>query len=78
MKKKRIICNRLKGLMVERGIDLVKLSKMVGKSENALTLKINGYRDWWAWEIFAIVKAFKYTEIKEVFPELYEVFTKAS
>jgi len=78
MAAKKIVCNRLKGLMVEKGMPAKILSKKVGISESTLLQKINGHRDWWFWEVVAIVKVMGYFETKEVFPELYEGVLKVS
>jgi len=75
---KKIVCKKLKGLMVEHDMPAKKLSKKIGISESSLTQKINGHRDWWYWEVLLIVKVFKFSEVKDVFPELYESFSKAS
>ena len=70
MATKKIVCNRLKGLMVEKGMTAKALSKKVGISESTLLQKINGHRDWWFWEVAAIVKAMGFSETREVFPEI--------
>jgi len=75
--KKPIICKKLKGLMAENDVTIRKLSAKIGISENSLTLKINGRRDWWYWEMLFVMKQFGFTEVKEVFPELYESILKA-
>ena len=72
MKRKQIISKRLKGLMAEHDVTIKDLSKKIGISENTLFLKINGQRDWWFRETIFIVKEFGYSEVKDVFPELYE------
>jgi len=72
MAKRSIISKRLKGLMTEKEITLKALSRKIGISENSLTLKINGHRDWWYWELIFIVKEFGFSEVKDVFPELYQ------
>ena len=75
--KKSIVCKKLKGLMAEHDITIRKLSEKIGISENSLTLKINGQRDWWYWEMLFVIKQFEITEVKDVFPELYESILKA-
>ncbi|WP_347491173.1 helix-turn-helix domain-containing protein [Desulfoscipio sp. XC116] len=77
MTKKPIVSKRLKGLMAEHEITIRKLSQKIGISENSLTLKINGRRDWWYWEMIAIMKHFGFSEVKDVFPELYDHILKA-
>lgn len=77
MVRKQIVCKKLKGLMVEHSLTLKDLSKKIGISENSLTLKINGRRDWWYWEIMLITKQFGFSEVKEVFPELYNSILRA-
>jgi DNA-binding XRE family transcriptional regulator len=71
MAKRPIVSKRLKGLMAEHDVTVRDLSKKIGISENSLTLKINGHRDWWYWELILIVKEFSFSEIRDVFPELY-------
>jgi len=71
MAKKPIVCRKLKGLMAENDITVRKLSQKMGISENSLTLKINGHRDWWYWEMVSVMKNFGFTEVKDVFPEIY-------
>ena len=78
MAVKRVVSRRLKGLMAEHETTLRSLSKKIGISENSLTLKINAQRDWWYWELMLIVKEFGFSEVKEVFPELYEAVLRAS
>lgn len=78
MAKKQIVSKRLKGLMAERELTTKKLAEKIGISENSLTLKINGHRDWWSWEMFLVVKEFGFTEVREVFPELYNSALNAS
>jgi transcriptional regulator with XRE-family HTH domain len=77
MAKGIIDCRRLKGLMVEKGITIRELSNKIGISENSLAQKINGHRDWWYRELIFIVKEFGFSEVRDVFPELYNsVLTK--
>ncbi|HOV79555.1 MAG TPA: helix-turn-helix transcriptional regulator [Bacillota bacterium] len=76
--RKRVVSRRLKGLLVEHDMSIKDLAKRIGISENSLTLKINGHRDWWYWELMLIVKVFGFSEVKEVFPELYEAVSKVS
>ncbi len=75
---KRVVSKRLKGLMVEHGMTIKDLSKKIGISENSLTLKMNGHRDWWYREVMLIVKEFDFTEVRDVFPELYDSVSKVS
>lgn len=63
--------------MVEHEMTIKDLSKKIGISENSLTLKMNAQRDWWYWEVMLIVKEFGFSEVKDVFPELYEAVSKA-
>jgi len=77
MAKKPIVCRKLKGLMAENDITVRKLSQKIGISENSLTLKINGHRDWWYWEMVSVMKNFGFTEVKDVFPEIYNHVLKA-
>lgn len=71
MAKRPIVCRKLKGLMAEHEITVRELAKKIGISENSLTLKINGHRDWWYWEMVSVMKCFGFSEVKEVFPEIY-------
>ena len=73
---KRVVCKRLKGLMVEREIGTNALAKKLGIGPSTLNLKINGKRDWWYLEIAHITKVFGYDEIKDVFPELHDLTLK--
>ncbi|MFZ5650124.1 MAG: helix-turn-helix domain-containing protein [Bacillota bacterium] len=77
MAKKPIVCKKLKGLMAEHEITVRQLSQKIGISENSLTLKINGRRDWWYWEMVLVMKHFGFQEVKEVFPEIYNHVLKA-
>lgn len=71
MAKKFIVSKRLKGLMAEHEMTIRELARKMGVSENSLTLKINGRRNWWYWELMLIVKQFDFIEVRDVFPELY-------
>ncbi|OPY58478.1 MAG: hypothetical protein A4E55_00884 [Pelotomaculum sp. PtaU1.Bin035] len=71
MPKEQIVCRRLKGLMAENDITVQNLSKKMGISEELLEQKINGGCDWLFVETMFIVKEFGFSEVKEVFPELY-------
>lgn len=78
MAKKRIVCKRLKGLLAENELTINALAKRIGISENALSLKINGYRDWWYWEVMLVAKEFGAENSKDVFPELYKELSRVS
>lgn len=67
--KEKIVCKRLKGLMVENELTLQALAEKIGVSENSLTQKINGHRGFWYWEMVAIAKVFG-DSLENVFPEL--------
>ena len=71
-----IISSRLKGLMAEHEITARYLYKGLNISKNSLSLRINGHRKWMYWELIYIAKQFGYSEIKEVFPELYNSILK--
>lgn len=73
----KIICKRLRGLMVEHDITLYDLSKRLSISEKSLSLKINGRRGWMYWELISIVRQFGLSEVKEVFPEFYNHILEA-
>lgn len=77
MRNKPIVCRKLKGLMAEKELTIRKLAEMVGVSENSLTLKINGHRDWWYWEILEVAKIFN-LEVEKVFPELVSASIKSA
>jgi len=66
-----ITSKRLKGLMAERDITLLELSGKMGISENDLRLKINGLADWLFSELVFVVDCLGFSEVREVFPELY-------
>jgi len=79
--KAKIVCRELKGIIVkDKAINTYeKLAQKVGISENALTLKINGNRAWWFWEIAKVCECFGYgNDFKAVFPELYECLHKSA
>ncbi len=73
----RMVSKKLKGLMAQHGITIRKLSNMVGISEKSLSLKINGRRKWRYWEAIFIVGQFGFSEVKDVFPELYDSVLRA-
>lgn len=68
----RVECNRLKGILVEKKITQERLAKMTGISENSLTRKINGHRDFWYWEVVLITQLLGFHNINDVFPEAYK------
>ncbi len=68
----RVECNRLKGILAEHKITQERLAKMTGISENSLTRKVNGHRDFWYWEVVLITRLLGFHNINEVFPELYK------
>ncbi|MFA5252032.1 MAG: helix-turn-helix transcriptional regulator [Phycisphaerae bacterium] len=78
MANKSVVCRKLKGLLAENEMSVKKLSQIIGISENSLTLKVNGQRNWWFWEMVRTMKVFGYEEVREVFPELYEATLKVS
>ncbi len=71
-----IVSKRLKGLMVEHDTPLRELAKIIGAPEKSLVAKIDGQKKWLFQELLAIIKYFEYTEVKEVFPELYKSILK--
>jgi DNA-binding transcriptional regulator GbsR (MarR family) len=77
MARKRIVCKKLKGLMGEHDITISELSKRIGLSKNSLTMKINGWRDWRYCELLFVIKQFGFSEVKDVFPELYDYILRA-
>ena len=74
--KKRIVCHRLKGLMVERQVTAGNLSRKLGMSEAGLYKKINGHSDWWYREVLFITRYFGFTQVIEVFPEMVESYSE--
>lgn len=66
------VCKRLKGLMVEHGVTIPELAKKMGISTSSLSRKINGRQTWYAHEMFFIVRYFRVSELKNVFPEMYK------
>jgi transcriptional regulator with XRE-family HTH domain len=72
-----ITSKRLKGLMAEHGITVREFSKRIGISEKSLSLKIGGRREWMYWELILIAKQFGFSEVRKVFPELYEAILQA-
>jgi len=76
-KKNCADCLTLKGLLVAKQITYKALAQKLGISENSLTLKINGQRYWWYWEVaivFNLLKNVKYNTVEDVFPELCGLF----
>lgn len=73
----KIASKRLRGLMVEHDITFYELSKRMGISKNSLILKTNGQHNWRYWELIFIIKQFGFSEVKEVFPELYNAVLRA-
>ncbi|MFZ5650162.1 MAG: hypothetical protein ACOY4I_04820 [Bacillota bacterium] len=73
----RIVSKRLRGLMAEHDITLLDLSKRLNIPEKSLSLKINGRRNWMYRELISITMQFGFSEIKEVFPELYNYILTA-
>ena len=71
-----VASRKLKGLMAEHDVTVRQLSRKMGISENSLMLKINGKRDWWFWEMLAVTKYFGFSEVREVFPEIYSHILK--
>lgn len=72
-----IASKRLKGMMAESDTTIINLSKKMGISRRSLALKINGQREWSYDELVFITKQFGFSEIKEVFPELYNHILRA-
>lgn len=64
-------CRKLKGLMAENNITISRLSSITGISPRALALKIKGEREWLYHEVINITKQLGYSEVREVFPEMY-------
>ena len=73
-KEIKVQSNRLRGMLTERRITHSEMAKMIMISENAFSMKINGYRAWQVREIMSITKALKLMDPKEVFPELYAAY----
>ena len=67
----KIVSKRLKGVIVEHNMTYCELSKKMGISKNSLGRKINGQYSWLYRELIFIVKFFGFSEVKEIFPELY-------
>ena len=66
--------NRLRGILTERRMTHSEMAKIIDISENAFSMKINGYRAWQVREIMAITKSLRYKDPHEVFPELYTAY----
>lgn len=73
---KYIESKRLKTILFDKGITYEQLAKKIGISENNLYHKINGKRRWWIDECIEIAKILGFSEIKEVFPEIYNEYIK--
>ncbi|MDI9449141.1 MAG: helix-turn-helix transcriptional regulator [Bacillota bacterium] len=76
--KKRIVCRRLRGLMVEHQLTTKDLSKKLGISESSLMKKINGHSDWWYKEVVFIIQELGFSEVQDVFPEIVKAYSSAS
>lgn len=68
---KGIVYKRLKGLMAEHGITIPELAKKMGISKSSLSRKINGRQTLYAHEVCFITQYFWFSELKNVFPEMY-------
>lgn len=77
MAKNLVVCRRLKGLMVEKGMTIPDLAKKTGISESGLQQKINGHRSWWFEEALLLVRVLGLSEVREVLPEIYEAAQKS-
>lgn len=69
---KIIVSRKLKGLMAEHGITMRELSQKTGISQKSLSLKINGQGCWLFADLMLIASHFGFSEVKEVFPEIYK------
>jgi len=72
---KKIVCNKLKGLIVENNFNYSTIAKTIGKSSANVTEKINGKLDWSYIECLLISNLFNMT-IEEVFSEITEAYSK--
>lgn len=73
MKKKKIVCMRLKGLMAENKKTIKDLEKASGICYTSVCEKINGHSDWRGSEMIKISNLFKLNS-KQVFPEYFEAY----
>jgi hypothetical protein len=67
----KVQSNRLRGLLTEKRITHSAMAKSISISENAFSMKINGYRAWQVKELLTITKSLGYKDPKRVFPELF-------
>lgn len=67
----KVVSRKLKGLIVEHGMTIRKLSKMMGISETTLSRRINGRSEWYFDEISFLTDVFGFPYTKDVFPELH-------
>lgn len=75
--KQCVTCKKLKGLMAENDLTVLSLSRKIGVSPKSLLLKISGQSEWYYDELISIVKHLGFSEVKDVFPELYNHILKA-
>lgn len=68
---KNVASKRLKGLMAENDMTVSDLSNKMDLPEKILSEKINGCSEWLFCEMIFITKLFGFSEVKMVFPELY-------
>ena len=59
----------LKAMMRRRGVTQVALSVYLGESLGAVNCKCRGVRDWWLWEVQAIISYLRLSpqEVDQVF-----------
>lgn len=67
----KVQSNRLRGLLTEKRITHSDMAKTISISENAFSMKINGYRAWQVLELILITKYLGYKDPRQVFPELF-------
>jgi len=68
IKKKQIVCNRLKGVLREKGLTQADLSIHTGLSTTSIYKKLNGLREFKLSEIIQISEWLN-IDIKDLFPE---------
>jgi DNA-binding XRE family transcriptional regulator len=74
---KYIVCDKLKGLIVQHRFTYKNIEKVIGKSESTIVQKINGLRDFSYPECLLIAKLFD-KSVEDVFPEITKHYSKVS
>ncbi len=69
----QVECLTLKRMLLGN-MTYAQFASKLGISENNLIFKINGKRRWWLEECILAAKILGASDLKEVFPEIFEVY----